>query len=70
MFWFDKTFHRTVTQTGELKNAVAGDRTRVTRVTGGNTHHYTTTTLLLLHPLDTTNQFIILYAQSVVACLA
>jgi hypothetical protein len=29
------------------KNAVAGDRTRVTRVTGGNTHHYTTTTLLL-----------------------
>jgi hypothetical protein len=24
--------------------AVAGDRTRVTRVTGGNTHHYTTTT--------------------------
>jgi hypothetical protein len=27
-------------------NAVAGDRTRVTRVTGGNTHHYTTTTLL------------------------
>ena len=27
--------------------AVAGDRTRVTRVTGGNTNHYTTTTLLL-----------------------
>ncbi|KAK8682674.1 hypothetical protein V6N13_055055 [Hibiscus sabdariffa] len=27
-------------------NAVAGDRTRVTRVTGGNTHHYTTTTLM------------------------
>ena len=26
------------------KNAVAGDRTRVTRVTGGNTYHYTTTT--------------------------
>ena len=26
--------------------AVAGDRTRVTRVTGGNTHHYTTTTHL------------------------
>ena len=26
------------------KYAVAGDRTRVTRVTGGNTHHYTTTT--------------------------
>ena len=26
------------------ENAVAGDRTRVTRVTGGNTHHYTTTT--------------------------
>ena len=25
-------------------DAVAGDRTRVTRVTGGNTHHYTTTT--------------------------
>ena len=24
--------------------AVAGDRTRVTRVTGGNTYHYTTTT--------------------------
>ena len=29
-------------------NAVAGDRTRVTRVTGGNTHHYTTTTLLIV----------------------
>ena len=28
------------------KFAVAGDRTRVTRVTGGNTHHYTTTTKL------------------------
>jgi hypothetical protein len=28
------------------KIAVAGDRTRVTRVTGGNTHHYTTTTWL------------------------
>jgi hypothetical protein len=27
-------------------NAVAGDRTRVTRVTGGNTYHYTTTTSL------------------------
>jgi hypothetical protein len=27
-----------------LKSAVAGDRTRVTRVTGGNTYHYTTTT--------------------------
>ena len=27
-----------------LKNAVAGDRTRVARVTGGNTYHYTTTT--------------------------
>ncbi|CAL9778649.1 unnamed protein product, partial [Musa acuminata subsp. burmannicoides] len=27
-------------------HAVAGDRTRVTRVTGGNTHHYTTTTWL------------------------
>ena len=26
--------------------AVAGDRTRVTRVTGGNTYHYTTTTLM------------------------
>ena len=26
------------------KFAVAGDRTRVTRVTGGNTYHYTTTT--------------------------
>jgi hypothetical protein len=25
---------------------VAGDRIRVTRVTGGNTHHYSTTTLL------------------------
>lgn len=24
--------------------AVAGDRTRVVRVTGGNTYHYTTTT--------------------------
>ncbi|KAL6217263.1 hypothetical protein ACLB2K_010480 [Fragaria x ananassa] len=31
----------------EIKNAVARDRTRVTRVTGGNTYHYTTTTLLL-----------------------
>ena len=30
------------------ENAVAGDRTRVTRVTGGNTHHYTTTTCLCL----------------------
>ncbi|WZZ48735.1 hypothetical protein YC2023_048842 [Brassica napus] len=28
------------------KSAVAGDRTRVTRVTGGNTYHYTTTTLV------------------------
>ena len=27
------------------QNAVAGDRTRVARVTGGNTHHYTTTTV-------------------------
>ena len=27
-----------------IKSAVAGDRTRVTRVTGGNTYHYTTTT--------------------------
>jgi hypothetical protein len=27
--------------------AVAGDRTRVARVTGGNTHHYTTTTLVV-----------------------
>ena len=27
--------------------AVAGDRTRVTRVTGGNTYHYTTTTYYL-----------------------
>jgi hypothetical protein len=25
-------------------DAAAGDRTRVTRVTGGNTYHYTTTT--------------------------
>ncbi|CAN7052971.1 unnamed protein product [Brassica rapa subsp. trilocularis] len=31
----------------ERNNAVAGDRTRVTRVTGGNTYHYTTTTWLL-----------------------
>ena len=30
----------------KFKVAVAGDRTRVTRVTGGNTHHYTTTTSL------------------------
>ena len=30
--------------------AVAGDRTRVTRVTGGNTHHYTTTTWLISFP--------------------
>ena len=29
----------------ESNGVVAGDRTRVTRVTGGNTHHYTTTTL-------------------------
>ena len=35
----------------EMKNkikkkiAAAGDRTRVTRVTGGNTYHYTTTTI-------------------------
>jgi hypothetical protein len=28
--------------------AAAGDRTRVTRVTGGNTYHYTTTTLMFL----------------------
>ena len=28
----------------EKANAAAGDRTRVTRVTGGNTYHYTTTT--------------------------
>ena len=28
----------------EKMYAVAGDRTRVTRVTGGNTYHYTTTT--------------------------
>ena len=28
--------------------AVAGDRTRVARVTGGNTHHYTTTTWLIV----------------------
>ena len=27
-----------------MQLAVAGDRTRVTRVTGGNTYHYTTTT--------------------------
>ena len=32
----------------KLKNAVAGDRTRVTRVTGGNTYHYTTTTQLIV----------------------
>ncbi|CAK7339516.1 unnamed protein product [Dovyalis caffra] len=31
----------------QKESAVAGDRTRVTRVTGGNTHHYTTTTSLL-----------------------
>lgn len=38
-----------VNKTKILKNnnAVAGDRTRVVRVTGGNTHHYTTTTLLV-----------------------
>ncbi|KAH1054942.1 hypothetical protein J1N35_033007 [Gossypium stocksii] len=29
----------------KIKIAVAGDRTRVARVTGGNTHHYTTTTV-------------------------
>ena len=29
---------------GKNISAVAGDRTRVTRVTGGNTYHYTTTT--------------------------
>jgi len=33
---------------GKMKSAVAGDRTRVTRVTGGNTYHYTTTTLMLM----------------------
>ena len=27
-----------------MLGAAAGDRTRVTRVTGGNTYHYTTTT--------------------------
>ena len=32
--------------------AVAGDRTRVTRVTGGNTHHYTTTTCLYICRLN------------------
>ena len=31
------------------KFAVAGDRTRVTRVTGGNTYHYTTTTSWLFN---------------------
>ena len=31
----------------KMIDAVAGDRTRVTRVTGGNTYHYTTTTLLI-----------------------
>ena len=31
----------------KMKDAVAGDRTRVTRVTGGNTYHYTTTTLMI-----------------------
>ena len=36
-----------VTEKKIKKIAVAGDRTRVTRVTGGNTHHYTTTTLLV-----------------------
>ena len=35
-----------------LKNAAAGDRTRVTRVTGGNTHHYTTTTLDIENPYN------------------
>ena len=34
------------------KYAVAGDRTRVTRVTGGNTYHYTTTTLLVTDGRD------------------
>lgn len=29
---------------GKLEIAAAGDQTRVTRVTGGNSHHYTTTT--------------------------
>ena len=36
-----------VVQTGKNNSAVAGDRTRVARVTGGNTHHYTTTTSLM-----------------------
>ena len=31
----------------KVKDAVAGDQTRVTRVTGGNTYHYTTTTLMV-----------------------
>jgi hypothetical protein len=33
-------------QKQKTKIAVAGDRTRVVRVTGGNTYHYTTTTLV------------------------
>ena len=38
--WPSKTTHGPKASRG----AHAGDRTRVTRVTGGNTHHYTTTT--------------------------
>ena len=38
--------------------AVAGDRTRVTRVTGGNTYHYTTTTCRYqLFPKDSSKHF-------------
>ena len=43
-------FQSSISHTNEFiktKSAVAGDRTRVTRVTGGNTYHYTTTTLLI-----------------------
>ena len=42
----------------KMENAVAGDRTRVTRVTGGNTHHYTTTTCLCLIVIE---GFLLLY---------
>ena len=48
------------------KFAVAGDRTRVTRVTGGNTHHYTTTTWMLTSFFKLKGKYCIslLYAMS------
>jgi hypothetical protein len=39
------------------KVAVAGDRTRVVRVTGGNTYHYTTTTFIFELIWNTENKW-------------